>query len=328
MVHGKRQRVLPQQNYWRAPRRFRFFLHQNSDFGEKVDLERKLRCTNRRNALGMRTRAPQLFCLCLATSTHHRSSHGLSLPNRTRITTTVSSALSSLQRVSALFTSTDSTSTMDHGSHSDADKSWRSLLEVSIARTRKNRGSNYVQLSTVENGEPRCRTVVFRGFQKLPSDHILLNECDSLSATMKMCTDSRSKKVDQTKEQPIAEMVWWFPTTSEQYRIRGNLLLVGEDDDKALTIVRKELWGNLSDPARESFLSAVVPGEAYEQEDASQIPAGGRDENAKPVPVPRNFLLMLLDPTKVDYLRLKGDQYRQMDSRETNGAWTFQRVNP
>lgn len=145
-----------------------------------------------------------------------------------------------------------------------------------------------------------------------------------------MCTDLRSKKVAQSQEQPIAEMVWWFPKTSEQYRIRGKLILVGnESDDKTLTIARKELWGNLSDPARESFLGTLVPGEAYvqQQDDNSQIPPGGRDQDGKPVAPPENFLLMLLDPTHVDYLRLTGDQYRQVDVH-VQGDWSLQRVNP
>ena len=40
-----------------------------------------------------------------------------------------------------------------------------SLLDVSITRSRKVRGGNYVQLATADNkGNPACRTVVFRGF--------------------------------------------------------------------------------------------------------------------------------------------------------------------
>lgn len=286
----------------------------------------------------MRTRGSPLFFLCLASTQHHRTAHGLSLLNRTRLLSGLASSISR-QRVAALFSS-ESMTMGDDGDHDGKSFSWRSLLEISIAKSRKIRGSNYVQISTVEDGEPRCRTVVFRGFQKLPSDHSLSNECDSLPTTMKMCTDLRSKKVTQHKEQPIAEMVWWFPKTSEQYRIRGELILVGgggggvddsssDDNDKVLAVARKELWGNLSDPARESFLSTIVPGEAYVEEEAPQIiPTGGRGEDGKPVPVPENFLLMLLDPTNVDYLRLTGDQYRQMDARDKKGEWTLQRVNP
>lgn len=208
------------------------------------------------------------------------------------------------------------------------DQSWRSLLEVSIAKSRKVRGSNYVQISTVsKDGEPRCRTVVFRGFlnnNNLTEDHPMspLNggQYDGKPCVMKMCTDLRSKKVDEVAHQPISEMVWWFPKTSEQYRVRGFLLLVGdESDDRDLKIARKEMWGNLSDPARESFL-----------DDKKPMPLGGRDEEGKVVTVPANFLLMLLDPMHVDYLRLTGAQYRQIDQRQPqNGAtWSSKSVKP
>lgn len=209
------------------------------------------------------------------------------------------------------------------------EKSWRSLLDISIARTRKIRGSNYVQLATVENGEPRCRTIVFRGFQKVPDDHSLSNECSSLPCLLKMCTDLRSKKVEQNSAQSIAEVVWWFPKTSEQYRIRGDLILVGseEENDKALITARKELWGNLSDPARESFLGNLLPGELLAGEETADIPPGGRGEDGKPVPPPGNFLLMLLDPKHVDYLLLGKEQHRQIDIRGGDG-WSFDRVNP
>jgi hypothetical protein len=138
---------------------------------------------------------------------------------------------------------------------------------------------------------------------------------------MKMCTDLRSRKVEEVAHQPISEMVWWFPKTSEQYRVRGSLLLIGDDnDDKALQIARKEMWGNLTDSARESFL-----------DDDSVRYIGGRDEDGKVLPVPSNFVLMLLYPTYVDYLLLTGAQYRQIDERVGDirmSNWSSKRVKP
>ena len=75
------------------------------------------------------------------------------------------------------------------------EQSWRSLLEASIAKSRKIRGSNYVQIATVEKGEPHCRTIVFRGFLKVPEGHTLYNVCDDQACLMKMCTHLKSKKV-------------------------------------------------------------------------------------------------------------------------------------
>jgi pyridoxamine 5'-phosphate oxidase len=219
------------------------------------------------------------------------------------------------------------------------DKSWRSLLEVSMARSRGIRGSNYVQLATVdtETNEPRCRTVVFRGFQKFPEDHSYrkLHSCDGLSTVLKMCTNANSKKA---VESAAAEVVWWFPKSSEQYRFRGKLRYVGGgscplDDDPFLVTARKELWGNLSDAARESFLDEKIPGMPVQQNPEMTIisvPAGGRDPTTgKPVPPPDCFLLVLLLPQHVDYLNLK-ENYRQMDAaaeEEGVASWSFQQVN-
>ena len=60
---------------------------------------------------------------------------------------------------------TDSTSIDDTISMSKKASDIWSLLNVSIRRSRKVRGGNYVQLATADNkGHPACRTVVFRGF--------------------------------------------------------------------------------------------------------------------------------------------------------------------
>ena len=211
---------------------------------------------------------------------------------------------------------------------SSSNRSWKSRMDESIGKSRKTRGSNYVQISTVADGEPRCRTVVFRGFQKLPPDHGWSRECDSTSCVMKMITDNRSNKVSEASQQSKAEMVWWFAKTKEQYRIRGDLRFVGGgvfdmDSDNVLASARKEQWGNLSDPAREQFFWQE-PGIPYSG--PSDVPAGGRDEDGSLLSLPDTFLLMLLVPRRVDYLRLT-DNYRQVDEYK-EGAWVSDRLNP
>jgi hypothetical protein len=59
----------------------------------------------------------------------------------------------------------------------------------------------FERIATVDDeGKPKCRTVVFRGF--LPLDGGL--------KAMKMITDMRSEKVGQIQRLPDCEMVWWF----------------------------------------------------------------------------------------------------------------------
>ena len=63
---------------------------------------------------------------------------------------------------------------------------WRERIVGSIAKSRKIRGGNYVQLASVdESGLPRVRTVVFRGFAP--------------DGCLKIITDARSQKVQQSK---------------------------------------------------------------------------------------------------------------------------------
>mmetsp|Transcript_352 Transcript_352/g.595 ORF Transcript_352/g.595 Transcript_352/m.595 type:complete len:277 (+) Transcript_352:113-943(+) len=202
--------------------------------------------------------------------------------------------------------------------------SWRDKIRTSIARSRKIKGGNYVQISTVDPAtlEPRCRTVVFRGF---------LKENGSETDVLKMITDKRSCKYSEVTaslgqgERSNCELLWWFAKSSEQYRIRGHLKFVGADEeDASLLTCRKDQWGNLSDLAREQFFWRD-PGLPFEEQ--LKIPEGGRDSDGKVLPPPDNFLLMLLYPKRCDYLRL-GDNFRQIDSIIGNQIWDFQRVNP
>lgn len=251
-------------------------------------------------------------------------------------------------------------------------KTWKERIDISIAKSRKIRGSNYVQISTIdyETMEPRCRTVVFRGFMKdLPfgavEEVLLGDKQDDTSASssassssytdcvMKMITDLRSNKVSEVesfqttgrKNGNTVEMVWWFPKSSEQYRIRGKLQFIGNggpltnnDEDMSNHIdyfvgERKQQWGNLSDMAREQFYWDK-PGVPYCSIKGHEqgVPPGGRDEDGKVLPVPDSFLLMLLYPTKIDYLRL-GENYRQIDEWTWDGdgdksQWEQMRMNP
>eukprot|EP00585_Thalassiosira_rotula_P025314 CAMPEP_0196234038 /NCGR_PEP_ID=MMETSP0913-20130531/4252_1 /TAXON_ID=49265 /ORGANISM="Thalassiosira rotula, Strain GSO102" /LENGTH=241 /DNA_ID=CAMNT_0041514989 /DNA_START=51 /DNA_END=776 /DNA_ORIENTATION=+ len=240
--------------------------------------------------------------------------------------------------------------------------------------------------------EPRCRTVVFRGFLKgVPFgavEDVLNNgrvEVDgvnvegdtggetkeSYNCVMKMITDVRSNKVQELemfhemksgegKDSNTVEMVWWFPKSSEQYRISGRLQFIGsngplfsytdndvkDDDDDNTTdrnncyfmAERKQQWGNLSDMAREQFFWEK-PGIPYSSSSAdgvesyAGVPPGGRDDDGKLLPPPDSFLIMLLYPSKIDYLRLT-DNYRQIDEWDWGGDgcsgrhWKSMRVNP
>ena len=229
---------------------------------------------------------------------------------------------------------------------------WRTRIDTSIARSRKVRAGNYVQIATVDaDGAPHCRTVVFRGFLAMDDGR------GDGKEGLKMITDARSDKVAHIAHSARCELVWWFAKSSEQYRITGTLTLVGEEHPSAhLRSARKQQWGNLSDAAREQFFWPT-PGAFYKGATEvvvvrpravrarvvccfllphslhhpvpisfpaslpyplTQVPRGGRDEAGVLLSPPPAFMLMLLVPSSTKYLRLT-DNYAQVDGDTGDG---------
>ncbi len=189
---------------------------------------------------------------------------------------------------------------------------WRSLLAGALHKNRSLPYSRYFQLATVRiDGHPANRTVVFRGF---------LDDTDQL----KIITDSRSQKADQINYQSWGEACWYFPKTREQFRLAGQLTLVGADHpDQALKEARQTTWQEISDSARLQF-AWPHPGEArVEDKGAFSPPPPHPDE-----PLP-NFCLLLLQPVQVEHLELRGDpQNRWLYQQTSSHDWLKQAVNP
>jgi len=189
---------------------------------------------------------------------------------------------------------------------------WRSPLSSALHKNRSLPYARYFQLATVRaNGHPANRTVVFRGF---------LEDTDQL----KIITDSRSQKVDQIDQHSWGEACWYFPNTREQFRLAGQLTLVGANhSDQSLKNARQTTWQDLSDAARLQF-AWPYPGEVRTE---------NNDAFSPPSPDPKqpllNFCLLLLEPLQVDHLELRGDpqnrwSYQQNDSHD----WFKQAINP
>jgi hypothetical protein len=203
-----------------------------------------------------------------------------------------------------------------------------------------------VQLATVEAStdgpQPRCRTVVFRGFLPLPAGApAILGHPTAPPLALKMITDARSSKVAHAAANSLAELTWWMPASSEQYRVSGALVLVGPQPpphglpaaDVAsssaawaqLTAERVGMWKQLSDPAREQFFWEQ-PGVPFSGHPAP--PLGGRGADGAILPPPDAFLLMLLLPREVRYLGLR-DNFAQICAwRPGRDDWESARINP
>ncbi len=189
--------------------------------------------------------------------------------------------------------------------------SWRSPLARALHRNRSQPHSRYLQLATITpEGYPANRTVVFRGFIKDTNN-------------LKIIVDSRSKKIRDIQHLPRSEACWYFTKTREQFRITGSLNLVtAQFPDKELQTARQTTWQNLSDAARSQF---AWPYPETERADSEAFNINVTDE----VTPLNNFCLLLLTPTKVDHLELRGEpQNRTLYDLQSDGSWSVRAVNP
>ncbi|KAJ9534878.1 hypothetical protein QJQ45_029562 [Haematococcus lacustris] len=186
---------------------------------------------------------------------------------------------------------------------------WLSIIEKSVKANKSLAYARYVQLATIRpDGRPANRTVVFRGFLKESSD-------------LTFITDLRSNKVAELSANPAAEVAWYLPQTREQFRLSGNLQVVGaEHPQPAMAAARQAAWNALSPGARTQF-GWPQPGLPRDPDPAVFSPeVPGEGEEPSPA-----FGLLILHVHKVDYLQLFKNE-RVTYSVEDD--WQPHRVNP
>ncbi len=194
---------------------------------------------------------------------------------------------------------------------------WRSHLARSLQQHRNQPEAKFVQLATIGlDQRPRNRTVVFRGFLE-DSDRFK----NPLKDCLKIVTDIRSQKSAQIAANPWAEINWYFTKTRSQFRILGKMIFIDhEHPDLELQSARKVAWQTLSEPARVQFTWA------HPRELKVDSPASVPPDPDQPIP---SFCLLLLEPTEVDRLELRGaPQNRWLYLRDDQGNWIEQEVNP
>jgi PPOX class probable FMN-dependent enzyme len=188
---------------------------------------------------------------------------------------------------------------------------WRSPLARALHRNRSQIYTRYLQLATVTtNGRPANRTIVFRGFLE-HSNHL------------KFITDSRSQKVEEIEQNPWGEACWYFPKTREQFRLSGELTLVkGNQPITKLTNARQTTWQEISDNARQQF-TWPNPKQSRIEASAFELPPPNSAEPSS------NFCLLLLLPTTVDHLELRGEpQNRWLYQWDSHQSWSTKPINP
>lgn len=190
---------------------------------------------------------------------------------------------------------------------------WRSPIARAIHRNRSLAYARYFQLATSDpHQRPTNRTVVFRGWLD-PESYL------------QVIIDRRSAKAMNllAGASDWAEACWYFPETREQFRIAGSLILVTADRaSERHERARQQVWQQLSDSGRIQF-AWPPPGAARSQ---------ATDAFSPPTPDPTrpldNFCLLLLSPTTVDHLELKGAPQNRDRYQLVAGEWDQQAINP
>lgn len=188
---------------------------------------------------------------------------------------------------------------------------WRSPLARALHRNRSEPHSRYFQLATLRpDGLPANRTIVFRGF---------LNDTNQLI----VITDGRSDKIAHVTYQPWAEACWYFTKTREQFRLFGRLQLIDDSHRDTLYIAtRQQIWQKLSDKARSQFYWPT-PGALRTDNQPFETSA------VDGIQPPSCFCLLLIDPTQVDHLELKGNpQNRYRHHIQKDNLWCKVNINP
>jgi pyridoxamine 5'-phosphate oxidase len=185
---------------------------------------------------------------------------------------------------------------------------WRSPLARALHRNRSLPQARYLQLATIDlQGYPRNRTLVFRGWL----------EPDS---RLQMVTDCRSAKIAEIVQHPQGAICWYFPKTREQFRLSGSLHLIDRQTSLG-QIERQQAWQQLSSNAQQQF-AWPSPGTAVPDSELLE-PAP-----IKMLPPIDNFGLLLLAPTCVDHLELRGNPQQRWCYSLVAGEWLQSAVHP
>ena len=181
---------------------------------------------------------------------------------------------------------------------------WRSLLRGACQREGRSSGPTWLQLATTaEDGTPRVRTLVFRGW--------------SSRGELELLTDVRSEKSSQLLSQPRVELGWLFRKAKEQFRLRGTALLVtAEQEPEALL----DHWQRLS-PSGRMVWAWPSPGEPFDAQ------ALWPQQVANDEPISSHLLIMRVALERVEQLDLKPHPHLRR-SWELRDGWCEQRLNP
>ena len=196
---------------------------------------------------------------------------------------------------------------------------WRPHLKDTLQKNQNDPHHRFIQMATVtQRGEPRNRTVVFRGF-------------DDDQESLLICTDSRSQKFRELTHRQSVELCWYFLQSREQYRLNGTVQFVQQPHKI------QQIWSSLSTSSKAQFYwptpgEAVIDSQKALSESATKLAEKLRAPNIQPSdleksPYPSNFVVIKASFNSVDYLSLVGS-YQRLICHRTAIGWESKAVYP
>ncbi len=175
---------------------------------------------------------------------------------------------------------------------------WRHDLKYSIRKEGESPSNRWVQIATVnDKNQPRLRTVVFRGWYK--------------DTSMIIFTDRRSEKIQHFKSNPNAEILWLFFKSKTQYRFKGEINELIDNEN---------YWKTLSEKSKSSWFWGS-PGEKINKKLQSTY------EMLPNLPKPENFVVLEFEINSVDLLKLEQPIHiRYLWNK--NNTWKKIEINP
>jgi len=127
---------------------------------------------------------------------------------------------------------------------------WRLAIKSSNNKEGKSVSKKWIQIATTSKDNlPRLRTVVFRGWSEAHS--------------MLIYTDRRSQKINDININNNVELLWLFPKSKSQYRLKGKAYEIKENI---------KFWNNLSENSKTTWFWPN-PGDKLSQRSSYDTPS-------------------------------------------------------
>ncbi len=173
---------------------------------------------------------------------------------------------------------------------------WRLAIKSSNNKEGKSVSKRWIQIATTSKDNlPRLRTVVFRGW----------SEADS----MLIYTDRRSEKINDININNNVELLWLFPKSKSQYRLKGEAYEIKEN-------IR--FWDNLSENSKKTWFWPK-PGDRLSQRSAYDKPSK--------LERPETFTVLEVKMNYVELLKLERPIHKRCCWTKEK-AWKCIELNP